>query len=316
MAALASEYLSEILEPEKFAAAIFGVTLTFTILSTNAVGFRTWMRLRRKQLGNDDYLMCAAMMVNLVQNALVMHGTFVGIGSPDSKLNSEIEQEGREYLFLWQIFYAISLVFIKTSILTTLKRVDTKRRFIYAIWGLIALVIVLCVAVIITLLAKCRPIQANWTGNGTCMDSDIFVALAKTGYALDVVTDLAMAVISTMLLWGPELSVTSKVTTGLALGLGAIAAIASVVRTVYTDAYSSDDNYLYSTGKIVLWTVVECSLGIIAGSLPMLRPAQRSRAHDEKIEELEMNRSDADFRIAVAEAAGTVHQHCGGPRSP
>lgn len=62
MAALASEYLADVLEPEKFAAAIFGVTLTFTILSTNAVGFRTWLRLRRKQLGNDDYLMCAAMV--------------------------------------------------------------------------------------------------------------------------------------------------------------------------------------------------------------------------------------------------------------
>lgn len=94
------------------------------------------------------------------------------------------------------------------------------------------------------------------------------------------------------------------------------AAIASVVRTVYTDAYSSDDNYLYSTGKIVLWTVVECSLGIIAGSLPMLRPAQREQhAYEEKVEELEMNKSDADFRIAVAEAAGTAHQHCGGPRT-
>lgn len=54
------------------------------------------------------------------------------------------------------------------------------------------------------------------------MDSNIFVALAKTGYALDVVTDLAMAVISTLLLWGPELSVRSRIMTGIALGLGVV----------------------------------------------------------------------------------------------
>lgn len=96
MASIASEYLADVLEPEKFAAAIFGVTLAFTILAANTVGLRTWFRLRNKQLGSDDYLMCTALLVNLVHNSIVMHGTFVGIGSPDSKLNAELEAEGKE----------------------------------------------------------------------------------------------------------------------------------------------------------------------------------------------------------------------------
>lgn len=96
MASIASEYLADVLEPEKFAAAIFGVTLAFTILAANTVGLRTWFRLRNKQLGSDDYLMCTALLVNLVHNSIVMHGTFVGIGSPDSKLNTELEAEGKE----------------------------------------------------------------------------------------------------------------------------------------------------------------------------------------------------------------------------
>lgn len=96
MAALASEYLADVIEPAKFAAAIFGVTLTFTVLSANVVGFRVWCRLRGKQFGSDDYLMCTALLVNLVHNSIVMHGTFFGIGSPDSKLNSELETQGRK----------------------------------------------------------------------------------------------------------------------------------------------------------------------------------------------------------------------------
>lgn len=62
MASIASEYLADMLEPEKFAAAIFGVTLTFTVLSANVVGLRTWLRLRAKKFGNDDYLMCTALV--------------------------------------------------------------------------------------------------------------------------------------------------------------------------------------------------------------------------------------------------------------
>lgn len=96
MAAIASEYLADVLEPEKFAAAIFGVTLAFTVLSANTVGLRAWIRVRKGQFGNDDYLMCTALVVNLVHNSMVMHGTFVGIGSPDSKLNAELDAEGRK----------------------------------------------------------------------------------------------------------------------------------------------------------------------------------------------------------------------------
>lgn len=96
MASIASEYLADVLEPEKFAAAIFGVTLAFTILSANTVGLRAWFRLRSKQFGSDDYLMCTALVVNLVHNSIVMHGTFVGIGSPDDKLNTELVAEGKK----------------------------------------------------------------------------------------------------------------------------------------------------------------------------------------------------------------------------
>lgn len=96
MASIASEYLADMLAPEQFAAAIFGVTLAFTVLAGNVVGLRTWARLRNQKFGNDDYLMCTALAVNVVQNAIVMHGAFVGIGSPDSKLNSELEAEGKK----------------------------------------------------------------------------------------------------------------------------------------------------------------------------------------------------------------------------
>lgn len=82
-----------------------------------------------------------------------------------------------------------------------------------------------------------------------------------------------------------------------------------MVRTVYTDAYSSEDNYLYNTGKIVLWTVIECGLGIIAGSLPMLKfsRSKRNLGLDGKVEEFEMQKDHAEFRRAVAEAAGQRH---------
>lgn len=74
----------------------------------------------------------------------------------------------------------------------------------------------------VTLLAKCRPITSNWTGDGTCLDSDVFVALSKTAYAFDVTSDLAMATISTLLMWSPDMKLRSKIMTGAVLGLGVV----------------------------------------------------------------------------------------------
>lgn len=160
----------------------------------------------------------------------------------------------------------------------------------------------LSVAGVITLLAKCRPITSNWTGEGTCINSNVFVALSKTAYVFDVLSDLAMATISTLLLWSPEMKTRSKVMTGVVLGLGMVASVASIVRTVYTDAYSSEDNYLYNTGRIVLWTVIECGLGIVAGSLPMLKFSRSKPTRSEILgKDMELQQSHYDFTRAMAE---------------
>ena len=84
--------------------------------------------------------------------------------------------------------------------------------------------------------------------------------------------------------------------------------MASLIRTIYADAYSSDDNYLFNTGKIVLWTVVECGVGIIAGSLPMLGLFRESRRIEKKWEELELQQSQVDLtEVAPAHSrAGRV----------
>lgn len=74
----------------------------------------------------------------------------------------------------------------------------------------------------ITLLAKCHPIEANWSDEGSCMSSSVFVALTKTAYAIDVASDLAMAGMSTFLMWNPRMRLRSKIMTGLILGLGVV----------------------------------------------------------------------------------------------
>lgn len=50
------------------------------------------------------------------------------------------------------------------------------------------------------------------------------------------------------------------------------ASCATIVRLRYLSMYSNPLEFMYATGKIGLWSVIEEGTGIFAGSLPALRP--------------------------------------------
>ncbi|KAM0208284.1 hypothetical protein ACHAPQ_010047 [Fusarium lateritium] len=83
----------------------------------------------------------------------------------------------------------------------------------------------------------------------------------------------------------------------LVMGIGALASVATIIRLPYSAAYSKPANQICmctklsytnssnklpeSIGNIILWTVVECSLGIISCSMPMLRKPFKSLRKDD-----------------------------------
>jgi hypothetical protein len=54
--------------------------------------------------------------------------------------------------------------------------------------------------------------------------------------------------------------------------LSSSASCATIVRLKYLTLYSDPGEFIYGTGKIGFWSLLEEGIGIIAGSLPALRP--------------------------------------------
>ncbi|GKT64094.1 integral membrane protein [Colletotrichum tofieldiae] len=86
--------------------------------------------------------------------------------------------------------------------------------------------------------------------------------------AVNVITDISVATIPIFLLRHIQMRPQLKLYIQLIFGLGLMAGVASIVRLGFTDAYMDTTDFLR---KVVLCTVLECGLGIIAGSLPILR---------------------------------------------
>ncbi|KAK1657675.1 hypothetical protein BDP55DRAFT_708625 [Colletotrichum godetiae] len=293
--------------PEGLAARILSVTIGFTVACLLVVGSRVWLRLRLSTFGTEYYLMCAGVTLNMVHNAVVMYGTFTGIGSPDSKLNTAIMIEGAKAIVLWQIFYVSGSLLIKTSICATLVRIATRRRFICTLYGLVAMSAVSTLIAILEVLVRCKPVAASWDPSlGSCLDQTIIITLTYVVSVINIINDFAVAIIPAFMLWDIHMRRRLEVLTIFILGLGILASTATIIRMPYSSAYSNPANLLRNVGNIILWTVVECGMGIIAGCLPMLRQLFKGLAKE---------LSNKDDTYALRERSGTMALGHGRSRS-
>ncbi|KAK9794127.1 hypothetical protein AB5N19_04486 [Seiridium cardinale] len=262
--------------PEGLAARILAVTIVFSILCIAVVGLRIWLRYRGNCIGTDDWLMTVGCALNLVHNGVVTYGCFTGIGTPDSKLNAAQMSEAAKIILLWQLFYVSGSLFIKSSICTTLIRVALHQRYIWILRVLILVSAIITIMAMTVVLVRCKPVAANYDPTlGTCVNQDLILAFTYVVSGVNIATDWSVAIIPIFILWDVQMRRYLKIMTWVVLGLGVLASVATIIRTPYSSAYSNPSNQLYNIGNIILWTVVECDLGIIAGSLPMLRMLMR-----------------------------------------
>ncbi|KAK8112771.1 hypothetical protein PG984_013297 [Apiospora sp. TS-2023a] len=250
--------------------------LTIVLLALSWVTYAVRVGLRRwiKEFGADDWFMGGGLVLYTVTAALVIACCFHGAGQHADALSVAEMQTGTKLFFIAEFFYASCTVLIKCSISMTLLRIaDARRRFVWTLWAVMGLTAIAAVIFILIIANICHPITMLWgaTTEGTCSPSlNSTVSFFFSG--VSIVTDLVLAILPGILLWNLRLKKTVKLSVMVILGLAAFASCATVVRLRYLTLYNDQTDFMYSTGAIGLWSVLEEGIGIIAGSLPALRP--------------------------------------------
>ncbi|KAK2034863.1 hypothetical protein LX32DRAFT_608051 [Colletotrichum zoysiae] len=261
------------IKPQGLALAIVVTGVIFAALTTVVVAMRCWIRFRANNVGLDDYAMIAGYVVNVVHTLVAISGCFTGVGTRDALLNHDVRMEGLKLLLIWQALYSAGLCFIKASISITLMRITTQKAYHYILIGLLILCSVVSTTSIIVILNQCHPLERYWDKSvpGTCMKPSSATAMSYISSAVNVITDISVATIPIVLLRHVQMRSQLKFYIRILFGLGLLAGVASTIRLGFTNAYMETTDFLHDTGKVVLCTVLECSLGIIVGSLPILR---------------------------------------------
>lgn len=210
--------------------------------------------------------------MNLGHNASVIVLTLYGMGAHDEELTIGMKLKIALWTVIWQFIYVLDGALIKSSIIVTMLRLANRRVYKIILWTLFGLAWATWQISWPVAIFQCKPVSAAWTGVGDCKTGQkVILQVSYFVSAANIFTDLATALTPILLLRHLQMAAKVKYLTMFILSLGVLASVATTIRITYTWAYTEPKEQMYNIGKIVLLTVLECDLGLIAGSLPMLR---------------------------------------------
>ncbi|KAJ5354382.1 uncharacterized protein N7496_012815 [Penicillium cataractarum] len=301
--------------------AILIVTAVFLGISLSSVLLRCFVRTRIvRAFGWDDIIMLSAMALNMAFAICGIIGAKYGIGRkllyfveyPDNLEHALLAEKlipiaPVQCWWLGQIFYVITCVLAKVSIIITLLRITVDRLHAWILYSAITLSTAVGLVFLLFTIFQCNPVPYFWhqgstTSHGSCVNKDTLIAIAYLYSVGAAVTDLTIGLLPVALIWNLRMNQRTKSAIIIILGIGCIASAAVIVRIPFVHHYK-DTEFLYNTYQISIWSNVEAGLGITAGCLTTLRPLIRF-LRDGSSASRSRNRTPGSFPLSSNVAQG------------
>ncbi|EHY57271.1 hypothetical protein ABEF92_006049 [Exophiala dermatitidis] len=253
---------------------------TFCGLAVVTVLLRLYVRIfMLKSLGADDYVMVAATVL-AVATLVCFIGEAVagGLGKHPSLVSAHDWS-----LFLhWRYFHSLIVMFaislVKVSIACFLRRFVPNRNYQRFLLGSIIFLCAFMLSCAGTLIFNCgTDISANWdfelkaSPNVHCFSNRTFTNVGIFNSSINIATDVLFALLPVPIVWKLQTNIRTKITLVGILGLGLFACAASIVKTVYQATALKEPDWTYHD-SFFMWNFLELTIGIVAASLPSLRP--------------------------------------------
>lgn len=182
----------------------------------------------------------------------------------------------------WRFFHSIIVMvgisLVKISIAFFLRRFVTGKAYQRFLLGTIAFLVAFTISCAGTLLFNCGShVNANWNfalrsqSNVHCFSNATFTNIGIFNSSINIATDVLFALLPVPVVWKLQANLRTKVTLCFVLSLGLFACAASIVKTV-KQAHALEDPDWTFRDSFFMWNNIEFTVGILAASLPALRP--------------------------------------------
>ncbi|KAF2872392.1 hypothetical protein BDV95DRAFT_382862 [Massariosphaeria phaeospora] len=226
-----------------------------------------------RRLGTDDAILLLAWILTCVYSALITVSVQYGMGKRGINIVPGNEVPMLKYLFLGEFFTLVAIPISKTSFAVTLLRLVTRKWEKWFIWAIIITMNVTMWLVAILLFAQCRPIAKNWNSKveGSCWGSRIQDRYSVFAGAYSALLDVILASFPWIIIWRLQMNTREKLGVVIAMSLGFLAGITAAVKTSYLPGVKKFEDQSYSLADLLIWSMAETSVTIIAASIPFFR---------------------------------------------
>ncbi|KAF2833912.1 hypothetical protein CC86DRAFT_462160 [Ophiobolus disseminans] len=276
---------NEPLPPANRRATIFGTTLSFLILSSIAVLFRLYVRVRIvREPGWDDVCILVAATLDIIASIFVCLAVdYGGLGHHMLYLKPEAAENYLLYFYVAHAIYITNTAVIKASLLLQFLRIFKAGYMRWTCLGLLALVSLWGLGFSIVAWFPCFPVRGYWqrTTEARCYgfgfsNVDDFVNIYKAHSASNMAFDVAIFLTPLVLFGRPNLKPKSLLAMAGVFAFGGIVVAASIWR-LYAISSNQAATYPYYdftwwSPPMIILSCLEIDLAIMCASMPIFWP--------------------------------------------
>ncbi|OLN83358.1 hypothetical protein CCHL11_03079 [Colletotrichum chlorophyti] len=192
---------------------LLDVNIFFVSAAILATALRCYVRAGLvKAFGTDDWLMVLALVFFTCYTSFSVAGIHYGTGRHFRDTEKENIQEALECWWFCYLFYSLSMITSKMSIAFFLLRITSRRLHIWIIYIAMLFTVLAGVVFFFVTLFQCQPVSFFWNKDqqGSCIDTNIIIALAYLYSAFSVVSDMTFACLPALLVWKLQLQMKTK----------------------------------------------------------------------------------------------------------
>ncbi|RCI15672.1 hypothetical protein L249_3529 [Ophiocordyceps polyrhachis-furcata BCC 54312] len=240
------------------ATRLFGVQLSLLIVCVIFTSLRVYVKsCIARNMAAEDWIIVLATVIFALSIAIAMRGTTFGaFGQAKSGTASTTERIVATFqdLYFCEVLYSPTSLAIRFSICLFLLKIvnhKTHRRIIYL---LLAVVSSASISYWLITIFQCVPPSFFWSQHqpgavGHCLHPEAFFYAGYVHGSVSAVSDLVVGALPIAILWRIRLDRRTKLTALVLLGMSFL--------------------------NTAIWSIIESAIGIVAASLPTLRPLFR-----------------------------------------
>ncbi|KAK3117613.1 hypothetical protein LTR53_000841 [Teratosphaeriaceae sp. CCFEE 6253] len=265
---------------EDGAPEILGITGAFLGAALVCVALRVYVRIwMLKFFGADDYVMVAAAVMGIGVFVTMVGETKWGIGRhnvcvrPDDQIGQVLEEVQWKWEFPHALCIVLGVILVKISIALFLMRMAPKRSWRRFLWAAVVFLTCFAIACLGTLIFACVPVQAQWTPAlradpaTKCFSNSTYSFIGLFNAVVNICTDVLFAVLPIPII----VKLQDLEGSLIAPASGSSPCAAGIIKAnLQTKFIMAPDGYFKDSFNV--WNMLELCLGIIAGSLPSLKP--------------------------------------------